>query len=147
LKKKLLFFFFFLLLSRLLLLLLFFSFEIFLRVADDKPCHLLHKSLGETQPRERLRVVRQGAAGEEEALGPRGEVEAARGVPSGRELPLEVGHRRLRAAPLEELKVRLGSICFSLLLLLLLLPLGGGDPDEDLDLWKGREEERRGKKG
>lgn len=55
-------------------------------------------------------------------------------------LPLEVGHRRLRLAPLEELKV--GLLMDNALLLVLLLFLGGGDPDEDLDLRQKRERER-----
>lgn len=59
-------------------------------------------------------------------------------------LPLEVGHRRLRLAPLEELKVRLLVDDALLLLLLLLLFLGGGDADEDLDLRRKREREREG---
>ena len=61
-------------------------------------------------------------------------------------LPLEVGHRRLRLAALEELKVRLlvEDALLLLLLLLLLLFLGGGDADEDLDLRRKREREREG---
>ena len=58
-------------------------------------------------------------------------------------LPLEVGHRRLRLAPLEKLKVGLLMDDALLLLLLLLLFLGGGDPDEDLDLRQKREREDR----
>lgn len=62
-------------------------------------------------------------------------------------LPLEVGHRRLRLAPLEELKVGLLMDDALLLLLLLLLFLGGGDPDEDLDLRQKRERERIEREG
>ena len=64
-------------------------------------------------------------------------------------LPLEVGHRRLRLAPLEELKVGLlmDDALLLLLLLLLLLFLGGGDPDEDLDLRQKRERERIEREG